>query len=222
VVADVVDVDAVPDGAAPGTAVQVVGAAATDRNRPTRGGGGAAGRAASLAASAKANDAASQPAPVEADKAGQPAKPRRRERRRSGANASDEADSPGPDGDLEESRRPSRLRRRLVTALIGVLALAAIAVGAAAFYSWSQSQYYVGEAGGEVAIYQGINQVIGPIEFSHVDSLTGVTVASLPQVSQDRLRETLPAASLGEVQEKLRVFLADAGPTSMDPPGSGG
>ncbi|ACQ78296.1 protein serine/threonine phosphatase [Beutenbergia cavernae DSM 12333] len=48
VVADVVDVDALPDGAAPDPTPQVVGAAATDRHRPTRGGSGAAARAAAL------------------------------------------------------------------------------------------------------------------------------------------------------------------------------
>ena len=46
VVADVVDPNAASEP--PSTAVQVVGAAAIDRDRPTRGGGGAAGRAASL------------------------------------------------------------------------------------------------------------------------------------------------------------------------------
>ena len=46
VIGDVVDVDALPDGAAPPTTSSVVGAAATDRNRPTRGGKGAAARAA--------------------------------------------------------------------------------------------------------------------------------------------------------------------------------
>jgi len=47
IVADVIDPDT--SGAEqPSTAVQVVGAAAIDRNRPTRGGGGAAGKAAAL------------------------------------------------------------------------------------------------------------------------------------------------------------------------------
>lgn len=51
VVADVVDLDTLPDGTAPSLEPQVVGAAATDRRRPTRGGRGAAARAAALGAS---------------------------------------------------------------------------------------------------------------------------------------------------------------------------
>ncbi|MCL1898787.1 MAG: protein phosphatase 2C domain-containing protein [Micrococcales bacterium] len=47
IVADVVDPDA-PGTTPPSAAVQVVGAAAIDRHRPTRGGGGAAGKAAGL------------------------------------------------------------------------------------------------------------------------------------------------------------------------------
>lgn len=54
VVADIVDVDDLPDGAAPDTASSVVGAAALDRHRPTRGGRGAAARAAVHSAAARA------------------------------------------------------------------------------------------------------------------------------------------------------------------------
>ncbi|MEE6281655.1 PP2C family protein-serine/threonine phosphatase [Georgenia sp. MJ170] len=48
VVADFLDVDALPDGAAPSTAPQIVGSAATGRSLRSRGSLGAAGRAAAL------------------------------------------------------------------------------------------------------------------------------------------------------------------------------
>jgi protein phosphatase len=53
VVGDVVEVDDLPDGAAPATASHVVGAAALDRHRPSRGGRGAAARAAERTAAAR-------------------------------------------------------------------------------------------------------------------------------------------------------------------------
>ncbi len=53
VVSDVLDVDDLPDGAAPPTGPQVVGSAAVDRNRPSLGGTGAAGRAAKHSASTR-------------------------------------------------------------------------------------------------------------------------------------------------------------------------
>lgn len=48
VVGDVVDIDASADGVGPETASQIVGSAARDRHRPSAGGKGAAGRAATL------------------------------------------------------------------------------------------------------------------------------------------------------------------------------
>ena len=63
VVADIVELDELPDGAAPSTVSRVVGAAALDRNRPTRGGRGSAARAAEHSAAARAK--ARGTAPVE-------------------------------------------------------------------------------------------------------------------------------------------------------------
>jgi PPM family protein phosphatase len=56
VVADVVELDSLPDGAAPPTTPQVVGSAAIDRNRPSRGGDGAAARAAEVSAGTRPPD----------------------------------------------------------------------------------------------------------------------------------------------------------------------
>ena len=68
VVADIVELDALPDGAAPSTVSSVVGAAALDRNRPTRGGRGSAARAAEHSAAARAKARGS--APVEENRFG--------------------------------------------------------------------------------------------------------------------------------------------------------
>ncbi len=61
VVGDVVEVDALPDGAAPDTSSHIVGAAAADRNRPSRGGKGPAARAAEHSAATRAKAAAPPP-----------------------------------------------------------------------------------------------------------------------------------------------------------------
>ncbi|PWD51151.1 serine/threonine-protein phosphatase [Serinibacter arcticus] len=52
VIADVVELDTLPDGAAPDTTPQVVGSAAAHWKKPTRGGSGAAARAAALTSAA--------------------------------------------------------------------------------------------------------------------------------------------------------------------------
>lgn len=67
VVSDVVEVDQMPDGAAPSTTSHVVGAAAKDRKRPTLGGQGAAARAAQHSAAARAAADTSARRPVRED-----------------------------------------------------------------------------------------------------------------------------------------------------------
>ncbi|MDR1118525.1 MAG: protein phosphatase 2C domain-containing protein [Bifidobacteriaceae bacterium] len=151
VVADVLELDGLPASEAPSTAVHVAGAAAADRNRPTRGGSGAAGKAASLAAAARA----AEESPAEDS-------PGRRSRR----------GGRGRDGD---PRRPS-LARRLIWAAV-ILALAgAAATGVYWAYRWSQDQYYVGAADGRVAVFQGIPQEVFGLELSHLDQLTGYSL----------------------------------------------
>lgn len=56
IIGDIVDIDASPDGVGPATGTQVVGSAARDRNRPSQGGAGAAGKAARLATRAEPDD----------------------------------------------------------------------------------------------------------------------------------------------------------------------
>lgn len=56
IIGDIVDIDASPDGVGPATGAQVVGSAARDRNRPSQGGTGAAGKAARLATRAEPDD----------------------------------------------------------------------------------------------------------------------------------------------------------------------
>jgi protein phosphatase len=190
IVADVLDLDALADGTAPATAVEVVGAAAIDRDRPTRGGSGAAGRAASLV---------SRPAPAPAPRT------RTGRRRRRGEPSDTEVAPP---------RRRRTFGARLVTAIVGVVVLAGLGVAALGGYQWTQSRYYLGESNGQVAIYQGIAQRVGPLRLSHPVVTSGVLVAALPAVSQERLAVTIAARSRADAEDKLARFLRDAGPRS--------
>jgi len=152
VVADVVDLTASEPVE---TAVQVVGAAAIDRNRPTRGGGGAAGRAASLGQKTETDDA-----------------------------------------DLPDTRKPSRLGRRLTVLAVLLALLAAVAVGLFAAYRWTQTQFYIAPESGQVVIYQGIPQSIGPIHLSHVVKRTNVQLDELNQMWRVRFSQTFPVDDL--------------------------
>jgi len=96
---------------------------------------------------------------------------------------------------IEEDRRRAR-RRRIVWLVVLVLAVAAIVGAVLAAYSWTQSHYYVGESNGQVAIFQGVQQTIGPIHLSSVYQATRIDVSSLPDFQRESVEATIPADDL--------------------------
>jgi protein phosphatase len=189
IVADVVDLDTLPDGAAPGTASAIVGSAATSRNRRSAAADGPAARAATLTMSAPSDDASA----VEA--------------------AEDDAE--------DDDARAGRRRRRVVT-LVGMLVLlAAIGVGGLAAYRWTQTQYYVGVTEGDVAIYRGIPQTVGPLALSTVVEKTSLVAQDLPGFVRTRLDQAIPATSLGDARSRVARLVEDnnkANPTPTPTP----
>lgn len=187
VLGDVVEVDTLPDGAAPATTSHVVGAAALDRHKPTRGGTGAAARAAEHAAAARAR--------TEQDAAG--------------------TDSAKPAAAVEEDDpQPSRTRRRVVGAIVTLLVLGVVAAGVYLGYGWTQQQYYVGVDDGRVAVFRGIPQSLGPIELSTVVESDGPEVSELPGYMQDRVDQTIRATSLAAARDLVATLGSEADETS--------
>ncbi|HWL59605.1 MAG TPA: PP2C family serine/threonine-protein phosphatase [Microbacteriaceae bacterium] len=103
-----------------------------------------------------------------------------------------------------------RLRRRRATAItVVVLSIAAIVVGLVAGYNYTQSLYYVGEHLGKVALYRGVQQDLGPIELSHLVTLTDILVEDLPPYRQSAVIATISTDSLQRADEILQE-LSDA------------
>ena len=202
VVADVVDVDALPDGAAPATGAQVVGSAAIDRDAPTSAADGPAARAAALVASANAaSGTEGDAADVAADAEGET------------------GEGSGDDEDVRPGRRP----RRWVTVVAVLLVVAGLGVAAWAGYRWTQTQYYVGVADGQVAVFRGIPEKAGPVTLSTPIELTGTRVAELPGYVVDRLETTIPAQSLDDARARAERLVADAqDETTTDAPTTDG
>ena len=75
-------------------------------------------------------------------------------------------------------------------------AIAAIVTGLVAAYQWTQSHYYVGVDQGKVAIFQGVQQTIGPISLSSVYQTTTIDVADLPTYQQETVEATINADNL--------------------------
>jgi PPM family protein phosphatase len=103
---------------------------------------------------------------------------------------------------IEEDRR--RARNRRLAWLIGALLAAILIVLACAFgYQWTQTRYYVGKASdGNVAIFQGVQQSLGPIALSHLYQETPTKVSSLSGYERQQVTQTINADSL---EDALRI-----------------
>jgi protein phosphatase len=101
---------------------------------------------------------------------------------------------------LTDARAHRRSWRWLKVLSLLVLAGAAIAGGSYAAYGWSQQQYYVGEANGHVAIYQGVSQNIGPWKLAHVVDQSDIALSDLPEFYRSKLDSTVSTAHVEDAR----------------------
>jgi protein phosphatase len=99
-----------------------------------------------------------------------------------------------------QERRP----RRWVTMGIAAAALVVLAVGLWLGYAWTQTRYYIGEFDQRVAIFNGVSQRLGPIQLSTLEAVTDIRMDTLPQFSQQRVRQTVPARDLYDAQRIVK------------------
>jgi protein phosphatase len=98
-------------------------------------------------------------------------------------------DDDGEDVTLAEegpTSGPGRWLRRLAVLVVVLIVLGG---GSYAAYTWSQRQYFVGAHDGNVAIFQGVSQDIGPIHLSHVESESDIPVADLPDFYRTKVQD---------------------------------
>jgi hypothetical protein len=62
-------------------------------------------------------------------------------------------------------------------------------------WRYTQDQYYVGTDGGQVAIFQGINQSVAGVRLSHVYQRTSIPLAGVPSPDIGQIRATVSATS---------------------------
>ncbi len=103
-----------------------------------------------------------------------------------------------------------RARRRRITgltfmALIVGLIVAALAVG----YQFTQQHFFVGASDGRVAIFQGVQQDIGPIELSHVYERTTIVLTDIPLYYRNQVEATINADDLDDAR-RIVDMLSDA------------
>ncbi|MCU1567904.1 MAG: serine/threonine protein phosphatase [Pseudarthrobacter sp.] len=103
-----------------------------------------------------------------------------------------------------EEFTPVRRPRRWLTLGIAGAALLVLAVGLWLGYAWTQTRYYIGEFDQRVAIFNGVSQRLGPIQLSTLEAVTDIRMDSLPQFSQQRVRQTVPARDLYDAQRIVK------------------
>ena len=100
---------------------------------------------------------------------------------------------------IKEDRR-RLIRRRVAWSLSVIVIVSAIVGSAVAAYQWTQTQYFVGNSDGAVAIYQGVPENVGPFELSTLYEETGIELESLLPFEQERITNSLPTRSLEEAR----------------------
>lgn len=93
---------------------------------------------------------------------------------------------------VDQPRRGRRWVRRLV---ITAVILAVLVGGTAGFYAWTQSQYFVGRSGDEVAIFRGVNTDFGPLKFYQVSENTPIKMAELTPAARSQVESGITAHS---------------------------
>jgi PPM family protein phosphatase len=98
---------------------------------------------------------------------------------------------------IAEDRR-RRIRRRITWSVSITLIVALLATAVSLGYQWTQTRYFVGVLDGNVAIFQGVQQGIGPIPLSTLYRETDIAVDDLPPFSRQRVEATINADDLDE------------------------
>jgi protein phosphatase len=109
-----------------------------------------------------------------------------------------------------EPRRHPWLRRGL--AIVGLIGIAWMA--AAAAWSYSQHQYYVGEQDGVVTIFRGVQADVPGVQLSHAYETTNVEVDQLDPFTARSVQSGIGAGSLSEAERTVQHLAAGQSPSS--------
>jgi PPM family protein phosphatase len=129
---------------------------------------------------------------------------------------------PPEESDEFEHEPPEAGPRRGRLVLLLLLLVALLAAGLYGAYRWSQTQYYVGAQGENVAIFQGLSQDVGPLRTSRLYSEEDVALTDLPAYQRERVEADIATRGLTDARRIVKTLrdqaevcrdLAEATPT---------
>jgi serine/threonine protein phosphatase PrpC len=91
-----------------------------------------------------------------------------------------------------------------------LVAVVVVAGGSYAAYAWTQQQYYIGEVDGEVTVFRGVDQDLGPISLSSPEEPTGIPVSDLPDSYQRSIAEGIGVSGREEADARVDELLLQA------------
>ena len=109
--------------------------------------------------------------------------------------------------DPEEARYAPQPPRRFVwpqRLLVVAVVIGLVWIAAAAAWSWSQQQYYVGEEDGVVVIFRGIDADVPGLNLSEPYETSDVEVDRLPEGDANRVREGFGVRDLDAAEQAVR------------------
>ncbi|HEX5018780.1 MAG TPA: protein phosphatase 2C domain-containing protein [Actinomycetes bacterium] len=121
----------------------------------------------------------------------------------------------GKENDDEGDGTSRRSRRRVLwLTAVGMLLLGLLVGAAVGWYTWSQSQYFVGTTSGTtgdiVAIYRGPSEQLFGVDLSSLVETSTIEVAELPEFEQDQVASTIAATSLDDAREIVTRLAQEA------------
>ncbi|HEY0166579.1 MAG TPA: protein phosphatase 2C domain-containing protein [Jatrophihabitans sp.] len=93
----------------------------------------------------------------------------------------------------------------------GLVALLLVAAGIGG-YLWTQKQYFVGQNGDEVAVFQGVNADFGPVNLYSVIQGSDLRVADLTQSASGQVLNGITAHSRADAEAILKRLAAELKP----------
>jgi PPM family protein phosphatase len=97
---------------------------------------------------------------------------------------------------------------RPLAALVAAALIAAAVLGGA--YAWTRTQYFVGVAEEQVAIFRGLSDSLPGIKLSSVYEIQPLRVEDLPQYYQDRVRANIDVSSLTAAHQTVDELVVAA------------
>ena len=107
---------------------------------------------------------------------------------------------------LRYALRPPRRHPVLRTLLWVALLVGILWVAAAGAWSWTQTQYFIGEQDGKVTIFRGVNASLLGVDLSTPYETSNVSISDLPEAYADQVHGGLHQDSLQAAEDLVRSW----------------